>query len=323
MTYFYIFLSYLLLSQLYLPSFAGTVEKYDRILARLEKAKQVKESDKTTDKKETAAKQVILGYENSKLPNLNGTWKLTRKTKKRMISPVISEPIVFTPCSARLPFEKRDFKNKEVIITSQGIDFYHVFTKEPVTTDVYYDPNQKKEIRYQNFEFKAVIDPEDLTYAYTTKVSAHLTKPTLARQLWLNGRLEYKKISKRKIVTEGYEVEYTPECHGFLLDEVEFTLSREKEGDFGPEEPEILLEQPVIANHEPIFPEEEEIIGENRNVPLDSAKDNSGIELVKDYKPYDSTTSDNLANNTGSGNPNGNSNSLNNIDKRRMIKALW
>lgn len=172
------------------------------------------------------SKKWILAFEHENLPSLDGNWLVTKKTIKRMNDILLIKPVTFIHANSRLPFEKRDFKDKEVVISSQGPDSFAVRAIYPVTDDVYYDPNQDLEIKYQNFGLKAVIDPKDITYAYTLKLDKPIENPTLARQLWLNGRLNFKYLSSDKIIARGYEVEYTPELAGYLLDEVEFEFVR-------------------------------------------------------------------------------------------------
>ena len=257
-------------------SVSNAVENYDRLLERLEKSQEVKSQEEIKKKdREAALKRWELGFEHENLPALEGTWLISKTTNKRIINPLLTKPISFNYCTSRLPFEKRDFKDKEVIIGSRGPDFFQVNSKYPVTDDVYFDPNQNEEITYQNFGFKAVIDPRDLTYSYTIKLLDHIDNPGLARQLWINGRLNYEYISGRKIVAKGYEVEYTPECMGFVADEIEFVLVKKRDADFGPDGPIPFLEAPAYAETE-------------SGLNLITAKDKSSFEPNLFYKPYDS-----------------------------------
>ena len=214
------FLGILLLTlstNFFLKAYCGYAERYDHLL----------ENTSTVEKKPLAAtspRHIILEYEHDNFPSLDGTWLLTKTTLKRKTNPVLQKPHGVLLCNSRLPFEKRDIISKEVVISSQGVDHFVVNAKYPATSDVFFDPNLNKEIKYQNFGFKALIDPIDLTYAYTLKLNNHLENPALSRQLWLNGRLKYELISPVKIIAKGYEAEPTPECDGYILDEVEFTL---------------------------------------------------------------------------------------------------
>ena len=192
-----------------------SVEKYDQILARLdakklrEKNYDLEEIDKEQNKKQPGEpyKISMLTFEHEKFPNLEGTWLLSRTTVKRLNEPYLTEPKAFMHCGAVIPFEIRDFKDKEVIISARGPDFFVVNAKHPLTQDVYNDPDRKQELTYFNFGFKAVIDPRDLTYAYTPKLDNYMANFPRSRQLWLNGRLQYRAISAGRIVARGYEVE--------------------------------------------------------------------------------------------------------------------
>ncbi len=216
--HFNILLLFSLLIACSLPAISSPEERYDRILAKLERVKDIQT--------EREKKNWVLTFEHDRLPNLDGTWKLTKKTNKRIGNPILTKPITFVHCTSRLPFEKRDFKEKEVVISSSGPDSFSVMAIYPITDDVYHDPNQKKDIAYQNFGFKGVIRPEDFTYAYTLKLKDYIENPTLSRQLWLNGKLKFKHISGSKIVAKGYEIEYSPECHGFITDEIAFEFEK-------------------------------------------------------------------------------------------------
>ena len=204
----------------------GYAEKYDEILAQslLTTGPQNHEIPGPPDFQTPELKDLGASRLN-KLPDLNGIWILTKKTTKRKINPVLSKPVSLTNCNSRMPFEKRDFK-KEVVIYSPTRNFFTIRSLYPVTNDIYCDPNQNIDITYENFGFKGVIDPKDLTYAYTLKVYNHVEHPSLARQLWFNGRLKYDSVSSHKITATGYEVEATPECEGFILDEVKFEFKK-------------------------------------------------------------------------------------------------
>ncbi len=265
-----------------LPVLSNSSETYDQILLSLEQKKeQTQQSNDTTSE----PKAWTLTFEHDKLPKLDGIWLLSKKTVKRRINPVLTKSISQVHCNSRLPFEKRDILDKEVVISSQGSDFFAVNARYIATTDSFFDPNINTTIDYENFGFKAVIDPEDLTYSYTLKLKDFINNRTLARQLWLKGRLFYDSISSNRITAKGYEIEYAPECQGWVMDEIEFVLVKErdiKDAYSG-----------AIARKLPVF-EQSAYAAEVPNGPkLESAKDKSGIEVTSNYKPFDSTKSKN------------------------------
>ena len=165
--------------------------------------------------------------------------------------------------------------NMSLLVAENLVKIYRTGSEEVVITkDIYHDPNLNEDIEYHNFGFKGVIDPQDITYAYTLKLNNHKENPTLARQLWLNGKLKFEYISGDKIIAKGYEIEYTPECHGFIRDEIEFQLVKTnnvEEQNNSTLDRFPLLEQPAYA---------EEIKSENKQLAkhLDSAKDKSGFD---------------------------------------------
>lgn len=261
-----------------------SIETYDKVLRRLEKIKEIQDKDKK-EKACFPSKHLELKFEHDKLPDLNGIWIVKKKTIQRKINPVLSKPITFIHCTSRLPFEKRDFKEKEVVISLTSPNSFTVMAIYPVTEDIYYDPNQEKDFVYENFNFKASIRPEDITYAYTIKLKDHIDHPTLARQLWLNGKLKLEHISGSKITAKGYEVEYTPECHGFVIDEVAFAFDKERNisgAGEGTVAMSFLIEQAANAAEGPGIPDE------NKSMNLESAKDGSGFESSDKYKPEES-----------------------------------
>lgn len=224
--YFNILLLFPLLIACSLPAISSPEETYDKILTRLDRVQEVKDQSKKDKACVISNKNWGLKFEHDKLPNLNGIWKVTKKINKRIANPVLSKPVTFIHCTSRLPFEKRDFKEKQVVISLTSPDSFSVMALYPVTDDIYHDPNQGKDFIYENFGFKAVIRPEDITYAYTLKLKDYIENPTLSRQLWLNGKLQLEHISHSKITGKGYEIEYTPECHGFVTDEVSFEFEK-------------------------------------------------------------------------------------------------
>ncbi|MBI3591263.1 MAG: hypothetical protein HY094_07815 [Candidatus Melainabacteria bacterium] len=259
----------------FLPAKSSS-EGYDKILERLEKV-QTQENTK-----EEEPKTWSLTFEHDKLPKLDGTWILTKTTTKRVVNPLLTKPTTFVHCNSRLPFEKRDFEEKEVVVSSRGPDYFLINSKYPTTKDVYHDPNLNEDIEYHNFSFKAVIDPEDITYAYTLRLNNHKENPALARELWLNGKLKFEYISRNKILAKGYEIEYTPECQGFIRDEIKFQLVKtnavEEYHENGLDKLS-LLEQPAYA--------------EDNSTGLDTAKDRSGFKPSAFYKKIDSTLTPN------------------------------
>ena len=268
----------------------SSAENYDKVLARMDRVKETKNQYKT--KKAcplTNSKKRELTFEHDKLPNLNGIWRVTKKTNKRIANPVLSKPITFIHCTSRLPFEKRDFKEKDVVISLTSPSSFQVTSIYPLTEDVYHDPNRNKDVIYQNFSFKSVIRPEDITYAYTLKLKNHLEDPTLARQLWLNGKLQLEHVSRSKIVAKGYEIEYTPECHGFVTDEVVFEFNKERNirgADEGIVAMSFLIEQAAIASSGE-GSEPNEIPNNNKFMNLESAKEKVPLELIKNYPDRD------------------------------------
>lgn len=350
----------------FLPAF-GSQEEYDKVLAKLERAKEVqlkqekkqeslernKEEEPSQDDniiiEETATddtttnqeefieedndkkpKGWTLTFDHEQLPNLNGIWVLKKKTKKRLINPVLSQPITFVHCTSRLPFEKRDFEDKEVVISLTSPNSFSVRALYPITEDVYNDPNQKKEIVYQNFDFKAVIRPEDITYAYTLKLKDFVNNPSLTRQLWLNGKLHFDHISGSKIKATGYEIEYSPECHGFVTDEIAFEFEKDRtlSGDGEGIVPgSFLIEQAANAAelHTPgdgsLLPEPNDIPNENKSLPevLNSAKDKSNFEASNNYKPANITEELNKQQNKKDTTKDKNQN----YDKNLKVPGMW
>lgn len=156
------------------------------------------------------------------LKSLDGIWVLRKKTIKRTTT-LLQEPITFVHCNSRLPFELRDVE-REVLI-SQKEPSYFLFTSVfPITDEIYYDQNHNTQVTYKGLGLKGVLDPEDLTYAYTLNLVNHLEHKTRPRQIWINGRIMYESLSNSRIKGKGYEILYTPECGGFVKDEIKFEL---------------------------------------------------------------------------------------------------
>lgn len=300
--------SFILCSLPALSSDETPTETYDNVLARLEKIKEIrtkeenkkrikeqnkkdnsdenKEKENNKEELEITADNYVLTFDHDKLPNLNGIWILKKKTIKRKVNPVLTKPITFRHCNTRLPFEKRDFEEKQVVIAESGPDSFTAMAIYPITDDIYHDPNIKKDIIYQNFSFKASIRPEDITYAYTIKLKDPIENSTLARQLWLNGKLKLEHISGSSIKAKGWEVEYTPECQGFIVDEIAFEFEKErniKGAGEGIVPHSFLIEQAAnAATGEGSEPNE--IPDENKPMNLESAKEKIPLETIKKYK---------------------------------------
>lgn len=299
----FISLSIFLLAICFLPAFGEDetpTESYDNILATLDRTKetqienqnreeeQTEENQRTDDEPgqvEISTDNYIFTFDHDRLPNLNGVWIVKRKTLKRIINPVLSKPITFKHCTTILPFEKRDFEEKQVVIAENGPNSFGVMALYPITDDVYYDPNLDNTFIYQNFLFKAEIRPEDLTYAYTPKLHEPIENAPRARQMWLNGKLQYEHISGSKIKARGWEVLYTPACHGYVVDEVEMEFDKDhniKGPDEGIIAMSFLIEQAAQASPgegaEPY-----DIPDEYKPMNLDSAKEKKPLEPIKKY----------------------------------------
>ena len=165
-----------------------------------------------------------LTFEHEELPTLDGTWIMKKKSVKRIETP-LRKNITHVQCNSRLPFEENPFE-KEIVLSPQGQDFFVFRALYPATNNAFLNPNKTKTAEYQNFGFKGIVIPHEITYTYTLKLTNHLENPAFARQLWFNGKLVIKNISRNKISGIGYEVEYTPECLGFIRDEISFELVR-------------------------------------------------------------------------------------------------
>lgn len=173
------------------------------------------------------AESWILTFEHEKLPVLNGRWIIKKKATKR-IETHLSKPISHIHCNSRLPFEERPFE-KEIVISPHGQDFFVFRPLYPASQDTFWDLNRVKKVEYQNFGFKGVIIPEEITYVYSLKLINHLENPALAKELWFKGKLKFESISQDRITGKGYEIEYTPECIGSVRDLIEFEMFRRDE----------------------------------------------------------------------------------------------
>lgn len=265
-------------------NYLNNVKHYERLLTIENQGETIKKFDiedidkqssleRKIDQKSEALKH-FLTFEHDKLPNLDGTWYLSKTFKKRL-NPIIvlKKPITFYHCSSRMPIQNLDISHKRVQLNARGIDYFTFNPKNPNTKDIYHDGVNDKELEYINFGFKGEVDAHDLTYAYTLKTDNHITDNLRnLRQIQLHGRLNYQTISKNLIIAKGYEVQESPECEGFLVDEVEIRLVRVN-GNSGGEGGLPLLEQPAYANDQ--SPEQ--------GLQFDSAKDKSGIDASSNY----------------------------------------
>lgn len=203
----------------------GSAERYDRILKSRINPAPTKIENHTW----------FLTFEHEKLPVLDGTWILRKKTVKRG-EIALKTPVSFIHCGSRLPFEEGQFE-KEIVISAQGQDYF-------VLRALYIASN---DALYQNFGLKGVLIPGEATYTYTLKLIDHLQNPSFVRQLYFNGKLIFENITSNKITGKGYEIEYTPECHGTVQNKIEFELVRK---DVLPEEEEITSSE--LPSSEPL-----------------------------------------------------------------------
>lgn len=232
-----IILSLIICSSFISYSFASS-ERYDVILQALEEGKEI-----PPEKKEYINQ--LPPSKGKDLPKLSGIWKLKKVTLKRR-DPTLTIPIVNKYCNAKLPIQHYDFE-KEVVISEMPQGKFVIRSLYPSDKDIYTQPEKKdkvysnfknepytnsntaKEVIYQNFGFKGVIDPEDLTYAYTLKLVNFSENPAYARELWLNGRLFYKDMDENSIEAKGYEVLATAKCYGTVFSEISFKLEKIKD----------------------------------------------------------------------------------------------
>ena len=190
----------------------SNAERYDRVLEKVDTAKN---------------KTWILSFEHEKLPVLNGTWVIKKKATKR-IETHLSKPISHVHCNSRLPFEERPFE-KEIVISPHGQDFFVFRPLYPASQDTFWDLNKVNKVEYQNFGFKGVIIPEEITYVYSLKLINQIENPALAKELLFKGKLKFESISPGRITGKGFEIEYTPECVGSVRDLIEFEMFRKDE----------------------------------------------------------------------------------------------
>ncbi len=270
----------------YESNYKESIEAYENILAESAKETTIKDiedvsSSEVVQKREIVQKKEVktysIDFDHSKLPNLEGTWLLSKTVVKRLNPDIIlKKPTTFYFCTAKMPIENNDIENKLVLINTRGVDSFVLNPKYPNTKDIYYDGVNEKEVEYINFGFKGEIDPYDLTYAYTMKTNNHVTENiNLDRQLWLNGKLEYKHISRNRIIARGYEKQESPECKGFILNEIEIKLVRASDSSKGTDQMKgiPILEQPAYAEDKSQAP----------GLQFDSAKDKSNIDANSNY----------------------------------------
>lgn len=203
-----------------IPAYCS-VNRYDKLLER----NQVS----ATQSDDPQSGKFVLIFEHEKFPLLDGSWLLTKTTKKRITNLLHTKPITHEHCSLILPYEQLDFKDSRVVISARGPDYFQVSSIFPVTVDTYLNPNVEvnKETRYENFGFKGVLDLQDITFFYFLKLLDRENNPSLSRQIELNGRLAFTHISPNKIIAQGYEMEQAVECVGYVMNEIELTFIRE------------------------------------------------------------------------------------------------
>lgn len=210
----------LFLSSLCVPAFSNA-DKYDKILARLESKKNLSAQHSALS---TEKRKWVLTFEHERLPILDGVWTMNKRAVKRKELTLI-KPKTGIYCNSRLPSYENLFE-KEVVLSPQGQDFFVFKSLYPVSKDGYLDAPKIRNLEYQNYGFKGVIIPEEITYVYTLKLANPIENPNYQRQLWFQGRLFLENVSENKITGKGYENISTPECHGYVTDLIEFELTR-------------------------------------------------------------------------------------------------
>ncbi|MBI1859194.1 MAG: hypothetical protein HYR97_08810 [Candidatus Melainabacteria bacterium] len=288
----------------------ASAERYDKILEALENETPLQE-EIITDNNHLPPS---VGED---LPTLNGIW-IFKKTTERRIQPALIIPVHNTFCNATLPIDKWDFERK-VVINEQHPGHFTIRNLYPANYDIYAFPREKdivysshiyksdkgnvysddnsEDIVYQNYGFKGVIDPENLTYSYSLRLANHSENQNLARDISFSARVNYDMLSARHIVAKGYETYYTPICHGFVRDDI--TLEFKKIKSFknredtieanGPItiEDDIMVDIPEVKN---TFPKSFYTLKD-----FDTAKDKSGFTPSPQYGPIDNTTSQPIA----------------------------
>lgn len=217
--YYTTLISILLSSNLFLAAHSSA-EKYDKLLARLEVEKVIR----TQGMASPAPTKWTLTFEHERLPVLDGVWILKKKATKRK-ELLLQKPYTRIHCNSRLPSYENAIE-KEVILSPQGPDLFVFKAIYPVTKEQYLDSAKTQNNEYQNYGFKGVLIPEEITYTYTLKLTDYIQHRGFPRQLWFQGRLFLENITSNKITGKGYENIYTPECHGYVTDLIEFELVR-------------------------------------------------------------------------------------------------
>ena len=224
-------------SAAYLPALATDVEKYERILARLDtKQKQEYQKDDIEEidqqlnhdnKEEKKLKKWYLTFEHENIPNLDGVWTFKKKSVKRINAPLIA-PKSRANCNSRIPFSE-NILEKDVIVSARGIDHFVIRPLEIISESNHVNLTETNEADYQNFDFKGSVIPGEVSYGYVLKLVNNTENPAFARQVRFNGKVIFEKVSGRKIEGKGYEIEYSPECLGFVRDEIEFEMTKKDE----------------------------------------------------------------------------------------------
>lgn len=290
----------MLLFAVFIVSFSpalSTAERYDQILKELEEGpKEIK-----------TYQDMLPPSQGEKIPKLSGIWILKKTTIRRM-QPALIVPVHNTFCNAVLPIDKWDFERK-VVISEQVPGKFVIRNLHPHTFDVYEFPRERDivyssdkrnsypdlnsdSIIYQNFGFKGVIDPEDLTYSYTLRLVNFRENQNLAREIWFRSRVNYEKVSGRYIEAKGYETYETPWCHGFVRDDVKIQLKKIK--SFEEKDNSILANAPIVFEEDISvdIPEVKNRFPSSYKTlkAFDSAKDKSGFKPNPKYEPIDTTT---------------------------------
>lgn len=203
-----------------LPSYSQVNEEdstymYDAILASTSSVGLHVDFDRPTYEEEIYPKS---------FPRLEGTWSLRKKTIKNGYRSTLKH-VTHKQCSSVFPYDYKDFE-KKVVIDHEGHEYYSIRSLTPVSYHEYIYRDKSQQTVYENYGFNAIIDPENLTFAYTIKNKHHLLQPNRARQIWFKGKVFYDKITPNYIHATGYEVKYSPECLGYITDEIELEFRK-------------------------------------------------------------------------------------------------
>ena len=236
-------------SAAYLPALATDVEKYERILARLDTDIEEVDQQLNQDKKEEKKlKKWYLTFEHENIPNLDGIWTFKKKSVKRVSVPLIN-PKSRANCNSRIPFSE-NILEKDVIVSARGIDHFVFKPLEIISESNHVNLTETNEADYQNFDFKGSVIPGEVSYGYVLKLVNNIENPAFARQLRFKGKIVFEKVSGRKIEGKGYEIEYTPECLGFVRDEIEFEMTKKDELAKEKEEGIVVRDEMKISSSE-------------------------------------------------------------------------